>query len=295
MNYVIVDLEFNNMRGISEYIPQYSSVENEDLENEIIEIGAVKLDPYMKKIDTLKLYIKPVFFKVLNPRVKEITGISEEVISEGVSFNAAFAALGEFVGQDSIICSWAKDDVVELIRNANYHGHTVITWLKDYIDLQEYCTKMLAEKKSLSLKSALNKLKIRVDEKELHDALYDAVYTGEVLKRVFNSRVIKSYIVQDITNMPSITIREFENFTLDNGETELKCPKCKLDIEFEYPLKLFKWRFMALGYCRHCGSKILQEVVVKKNLKGDKVYTNVGRVIDDVEYSDFSYKFKEIS
>jgi len=67
MGFVIIDLEFNNLREITKYIPsfyqEYTQLGNTIIENEIIEIGAVKLDRYMNKIDELKLYIKPAIFK----------------------------------------------------------------------------------------------------------------------------------------------------------------------------------------------------------------------------------------
>lgn len=295
MSYVVLDLEFNNMRDMTSFVgaENNSSINvNEQCPNEIIEIGAVKLDRFLKVIDKFKVYIKPTVYSVLNPRIKEITGITEEHLENGETFNAAIDKLGAFVGEDSIICSWAKDDISELIINSNYHKYTSLEWIKEYLDIQEYCTKVLAEKKSLSLKNALDKLKIKVDEKKLHDALNDSVYTAEVFKRVFNARVIKNYIVKDIVNMPSIVIRDFSNFSIDKSRVELQCPKCKDEVELEMPLKLFNWKFWGLGYCTNCKSKLLQEIIVRETIKGDKVYSNTSKVLDDVEYEDYFYKYK---
>ena len=50
--FIIVDLEFNNLSGIHKYIPNvyndYPNLKKLDLVNEIIEIGAVKLDAHMQ-------------------------------------------------------------------------------------------------------------------------------------------------------------------------------------------------------------------------------------------------------
>lgn len=299
MDYIVLDLEFNNMRDIADYYPdfydKYPELKENECPNEIIQIGAVKLDRYMKTVDTLKVYVKPVIYEILNPRIKEITGITEEELQKGVSFAEALDKLAVFSGEDSIICSWAKDDVAELIRNSQYHNCINLSWLKRYLDIQEYCTKVLAEKKSLSLKNALEKLRVKVEESELHDALNDAVYTAEVFRRKFNSRVIGNYIVEDIINMPSIIIRNYENFSLDASTLDYKCPRCKSEIEMEHPLRLLNWKFVGLGYCSSCRSKVLQEVVVRITIKGDEVYDNKMTIIDDVEYSDYSYKLKQIS
>lgn len=296
MNYVIIDLEFNNLREITQFYPRFYEENAEVLEykcpNEIIEIGAIKLDRTMKEIGRLKTYIRPSIYKILNPRIVEITGIHEENLKSGIHFKEALEKLGDFIGEDSIVCSWAKDDIAELIRNADYHNCGFISWLKEYIDLQEYCTKVLAEKKSISLKNALNKLRVKMVEKDLHDALNDAVYTVEVFKRVYNDRAVKSFIVKDIINMPSIMIRDYKNFQLDSKQTELICPKCGKKIELEYPLKLFKWRFIGLGSCDSCKSKVLQKIVIKQTLAGDKVYIDNNRLLSDREYMELIDRFK---
>ena len=81
------------------------------------------------------------------------------------------------VDEGDIICSWAKDDIAEIIRNANYYGYDDLSWIDNYLDIQEYVTKILGYRKSLSLKNALKALKIKVNEDLLHDALNDCIYT----------------------------------------------------------------------------------------------------------------------
>ena len=50
--FIIIDLEFNNLSGIHKCIPNvyndYPNLKKLDLVNEIIEIGAVKLDSHMQ-------------------------------------------------------------------------------------------------------------------------------------------------------------------------------------------------------------------------------------------------------
>ena len=146
-----------------------------NLENEIIEIGAVKVDKYMKPISEIREYVKPTVFPVINPIVTEITKIDMNILNEkGVSFEEAINKLKDMFEEGDVLCSWAKDDVVELIINANHYNYNDLSWLNEYLDIQEYVTKMLAHKKALGLKAALDELKIKVDETKLHDALNDA-------------------------------------------------------------------------------------------------------------------------
>lgn len=203
MNFVVIDLEFNNMRENAKGMPR----SNNKCPNEIIQIGAVKLDKHFREIGTLRLYVKPVVYKVINPVVSEITGISMEDLEKGMSFKEAVEILGAFVDEESIICSWAKDDAVELIRNCKYHGIRNIEWLRQYADMQEYCTKVMAEKNVLGLKTAMKKLNVEFTEDKLHDALNDCFYSIEVMKKVFNFKAFQGYIMENICAMSIAAIR----------------------------------------------------------------------------------------
>ncbi|WP_027631826.1 3'-5' exonuclease [Clostridium hydrogeniformans] len=299
MGYVILDLEFNNLSDITKYYSDFYSTypqfKEMDCPNEIIEIGAVRVDKYLQEIDSLKIYVKPYIFPMLNPKIKEITGIEDKDVNNGIPFEEAIKILENFTKEDDIICSWAKDDVAEIIRNASYHGINHIDWINKYIDIQEYCTKVMGEKKSLSLKRAIEKLSIRKDEGRLHDALNDSLYTLEVFKRVYNFRVVKNYIIEDILNMPAIMVKSLEDKDFEEDKVEFICPKCKEILHMESPVKVFKWRFLTLSHCDRCNANILNEVMVKKTLKGNKVYKNNKSIISEAEYLDYSYKLGEIS
>lgn len=300
MQYVIIDMEFNRFKNKDEYCTNHkeeksSSINEEDCPNEIIQIGAVKLNAQMKTVETLKLYIKPTIYPFINPIIKELTGITEEDLHNGVSFVEALHKLRKFIGEGSVFCSWAKDDIVELIRNAHYHKCGDISWIHSYLDIQEYCTKILASKHSLSLKNAIKRFSIKVDESELHDGLNDALYTAEVFRRSFNSKAIKNYIIRDISNMPSVPIEIDENYKLKQENIELCCPKCKREVTSEYPLKAMKWRFVGVGYCECCKINIMQEVVVKKSLVGDEIYKTSNRILDEEEYISITGRLEKIS
>lgn len=296
MGYVILDLEFNNMMDIEKYFNRFDSNNIKvckECPNEIIEIGAVKLDKYLKELDSLRIYVKPCIYDVYNPKIKEITGISEKELAHGITFKEALNILKDFVG-DNTLCSWAKDDITEIVRNAKYHRCDNIDWIKGYIDIQEYCTKVMGEKKSMSLKRAIEKLNIRMDEGNLHDALNDAEYTKEVFRRIYNYRALKNYIVEDILDMPAIVVKEDDNIDIDTNSIEIKCPKCNSDVVVEYPLKFFNWRFIALSHCDKCKNKILHEVIIKKTLKGKMVYKVNKTIINEIEYMNYADKIKQI-
>ncbi|MHC9413390.1 3'-5' exonuclease [Clostridium perfringens] len=299
MEYVIIDLEFNNMQNITKFYPNIYN-EQKDLKeldsyNEIIEIGAIKLNKFMQEVDEFKTYIKPSVFKVLNPKIIDITGITEDHLKDGIKFEDAMDNLKDFIGEDDILCSWATDDIVHIVNNAKYHSYKNISWIKKYIDIQKYCTKILAHKKSLSLKHALEELKIKMDKSKLHDALNDAVYTAEVFKRLYNGKKVKEYIVEDVYNMPSIRVKDLKNYNLECEDVEFKCPKCNIKVEMDHPFRLFSWRFVSIGKCPKCNRNVRQEVVLKKTLSGNLVYESTNSLINDTEYIDLDYKFKKLA
>ena len=80
MAFIIIDLEFNNLSGIHKCIPNVytdnPNLKNLELDNEIIEIGAVKLDAHMQPCEELKVYIKPSVIPIINPK---ILAVSKEV------------------------------------------------------------------------------------------------------------------------------------------------------------------------------------------------------------------------
>lgn len=297
MGYIIIDLEFNNLKNITKYyknfIEEHSELKDIELENEIIEIGAVKVDKYMKIIETMKSYIKPTIFPVINPKINEITKIDMNILNEnGVSFEEAMNKLKNMFEEGDVLCSWAKDDIVELIINAHYHKYQDIKWLDSYLDIQEYATHILAHKKALGLKNALTELKIKVDDSKLHDALNDAEYTVEVLKRIYNARILKNYIIKDIYNMPAINVSKLDNVKIDENKLKLKCPKCKRKIELQHPMTLLNWRFISIGCCDKCRSKVLFEVLIKKTLMGEEVYSEIESIIKEEVYLNYNYKLE---
>jgi len=294
--FIIIDLEFNNLSGIHKCIPNVYNdnpgLKNLELDNEIIEIGAVKLDAHMQPCEELKVYIKPSVIPIINPKILEITKINIKDLENGVGFVEGINKLKEMVDEGDIICSWAKDDIAEIIRNANYYGYDDLSWIDNYLDIQEYVTKILGYRKSLSLKNALKALKIKVNEDLLHDALNDCIYTAHVFKNMYNSRAVKNYIVEDIFKMPALEVRSLEGVELNYEKINQICPKCQKKLEIDYPFSIVGWRFISLGTCSKCNSRVLDELIVKKSLCGEEIYKEVATVIDEYDYLRYENKLK---
>lgn len=70
MKYIVFDLEFNQFFKFNK-----NEVVNPNLLNEIIQIGAIKLDDNLKVIDNFEILIKPVVYPIINPYVTKQTKI----------------------------------------------------------------------------------------------------------------------------------------------------------------------------------------------------------------------------
>ena len=80
MNYIIFDLEWSN----------YYNYSTKTGINEVVEIGAIRLNESLEIVDTFKQLVKPTFAKKLSGRCKNLTKITnEEVKNSGISFVAA--------------------------------------------------------------------------------------------------------------------------------------------------------------------------------------------------------------
>lgn len=186
MQYIVFDLEFNqdfNEKNLASY------------PNEIIQIGAVKLNSKFDFIDNFSRYVKPTLYSNINPYVEELTGISMEKLLSEQSFPDIYQDFIKFIGQsDTVFCVWGMADIKELFKNVKYFKLDQDLLPKKYINLQPYVSKHfgLSSKKLLQLKKAVELLCIPITH-EFHDALNDAYYTAAILKIIYN-RSIKPMI-----------------------------------------------------------------------------------------------------
>jgi len=126
MKYIIFDLEFNAPFKIDRKTKQLKRGNTIPLcPQEIIEIGAVKVNSNLEIEDTFQQFVKPQLYIKLHPKVKSKTRITSTDLAEGASIYDAVKTFREWISEeDFILCSWGKDDINELLRNCKYfHLH----------------------------------------------------------------------------------------------------------------------------------------------------------------------------
>ncbi|SDY64059.1 3'-5' exonuclease [Tindallia californiensis] len=184
MQRIIYDLEFNTAFKIDRKTKQLKKGNaHPECPQEIVEVGAVKLNDEYEVIDSFQIMVKPTLYQRMHPTIQKKTKITREILDSGIFFPEAMKIFKEWIGDDPVqLCSWGMDDYNELKRNCDYHCIVMdlkITWC----DVQKMCMKVMEAPKGqqVGLKKAVTHFGITMEER-FHSALNDAVYTAKILE-----------------------------------------------------------------------------------------------------------------
>lgn len=201
MNYIVFDLEFNqDLNSL-----QVSDENAAKCPFEIIQIGAVKLDSDFHTAGTFNRYIKPSIYLQVNPFITELTGISTDQLLSEETFPEVLDEFIKFIGEDAFTTViWGMSDMKELYRNADYHRLDKKSLPEMFINLQPYVSTFLNDspKKLPKLQTAVETFNITTPY-SYHNALHDAYYTAEILKKIYNPAILpKRYSPNYVTIRP---------------------------------------------------------------------------------------------
>ncbi len=260
MNYIVMDMEWNQP-GFADVALCRNGV---CMKNEIIQIGAVRLDENKNKTGSFDCIVKPVSLTSMNRTIKQLTGITDEMISHGESFASAIERFREFCTEDFVFLIWGYDDIRILKSNLLFHGLDT-SWLPQNYNLQMiFCTQAGLEKRQYSLSSALEHFEIDIDE-HLHDALNDAEYTAMVCQKLDIEEGIKKLLLQpsnetkNTKNANALVKRKFkyihhkEDIWQNGFIVRPACPCCGEKMRFEKPKRIGTWKINIEGHCESDG------------------------------------------
>lgn len=183
MNYIIYDLEFNQ---------KYSKDDDaSNLQFEIIQIGALKLNGNLYTISTFNTLVKPTVYTQINPYVEVLTKITSEEANLHNTFPSIYNDFINFVGPEEFtLCIWGTADISELTRNIKFHNLDDKIPIKKYIDVQKIASTQLNTPKGtrVGLRNAVEFFNIPI-ESEFHNAFNDAFYTAEIFKKLYNPTI----------------------------------------------------------------------------------------------------------
>ncbi len=282
MSYVILDLEWNG---------SYSKSKRKFV-NEIIEIGAVKIDEKFNLLDTFSALIKPQIGKKICNRVRELTKITNDELNEfGISFQKATKLFTDFA-KDSVIMTWGDSDVHALIDNYLYYtGSPTIPFMNNYCDVQKYCEKSMRVYNSsnqIGLSKCAEMLGVEFSEEEQHRATADAVLTLKCIRKLVDKFPIESYIeaannaeFYNKIKFKAHFITNLKDPEIDRNQLNFHCEECG-----SHAKRLTKWKhknkgFFATFHCENCNKKFIGRLYFKKKYDGVQVSRNIHYITDN--------------
>ena len=177
---IFIDLEMNTT--------DTHLVHRKDLKNEVIEIGAVRMDDAFHPLDRFRIFVRPQYNGVIERKIYKLTGISNGAVSDAVSLPEALGALEAWCGSDGCeIYAWSTSDLTQLRKECRFKEIESI-FLDEIVlwhDFQEDFRQLLGEAHIMSLSSALHRAGLE-PEGCLHDASWDAYNSARLMETAYS-------------------------------------------------------------------------------------------------------------
>lgn len=189
MQFIVLDLEWN--QPVSYQCSAYRKV-GDRLLFEVIQFGAAKLNDALEIVDTISVPVRPTHYLTIHPRVKRMTGLSNEVLCDAPEFAEGFAQFMDWCGENCVFLTWGCDDVSVLQQNVDFFR--VERELPRMYDIQRLYAAAVGKNGQTALKTAMEALGVEVEEeREFHNAMHDAYYTAEVFRKLPDPKAVFQY------------------------------------------------------------------------------------------------------
>jgi len=175
MVHVVLDLEMNPIKRSEKEIRR-------QLTDEVIEIGAVKLDDKFEQIGDFQCYVKPQFGEITK-HITKLTGITNETVENKELFVKEFNNFLDWIGtKDVTLYSWSNSDMNQFKSECSFKIPDFdVDWLESHwVDLQKEFDDRIGLHNSLALKHAVGAMN-RDFSGTAHTALADAENTAAIL------------------------------------------------------------------------------------------------------------------
>lgn len=277
-----MDLEWNNayMKSTQRFV------------NEIIEIGAVKLNAELEIVDTYSELIKPAVSKKLRTRIKDLTHITNEDVFGGKPFKEAISLLEKWVGDDAIVMTWGDTDIRTMLTNFKcFLKKDKIDFIKQYVDLQRYCQCFIDMEnvQQAGLSYAAECLQIDAEKYPHHRALDDSLLSAECFKKVYNKDNLNEFIkVCDADFYARLAFKPYvikskNDPLIDKNLFNCYCDICGGKVEILKKWKFVNQSFRGVFYCANCDREFRVNLRIKKFYDRLDIKRNYSEIIHTVK------------
>ncbi len=274
MNYIILDLEWDSV---------YCKAKGGFL-NQIIQIGAVKLDESFNFVSSFEQVVKSSISKKLTRRFVELTGITTDIMKQGVLYSEAIAEYNNWVGTNIVTLTWSNSDLYAILENNKYFlPKNVGMHMELYADVQSYVQAYLREKgnkitNQISLSLAAEMLDVNPQEFALHTALDDSRLTASLLKKTFVKEKFEPFIKN--TEDPEFTKRltfkttyvsKLNDPAVTADSLNFNCDVCGANAKVVKKWHFHNNWFWADFICPNCQNTFSARVMFKRTYNGIKI------------------------
>lgn len=279
MNYIIFDMEWNQ--------PSSPKEKNHALiHGEIIQIGFFVLNDNLEVLHKEDILIKPVCYPVINKYVAILTGITQELLNTGITFNTAIHRMAEFFRDDTVLFTWGDDDMPILRENMKFHGITDIALPMHYNLQRFFCAQTDTPSRQIALKTAAEHFNIEPDV-QAHNALNDAYITLLVAKKLNIPLGIAEYAKYSLpkneknSQQPWLTAKvlflieqefhgQFDGMAAFCRNIAIRCPECGAELKLNSLCRHGKSAFVTTAFCDKNGGYF-----IRYELKNEHTITSV--------------------
>lgn len=228
MNTVYFDLEWN------------TGFLDGDSFDEVIEIGAVKVDEQHRRVDGFRRLIRPTVYRKMNPYIQKILAFTMKDLQKEDPFPVVVREFFEWCNDCDALIAWSTNDYGVFEKNLARIGLTIPEHLRRY-DLQmAYAYRTEKSIHSYALKTAVEALELpEPEDQTYHDAYYDAQYTASIGKT----------LIERYGELPST--EELEAFRA----TQVKPKKAKLPLKYSVKKAIRRKEYCSFP-CPTCGEML---------------------------------------
>lgn len=174
MNYIILDLEATCWKD--------RSIKKQ---NEIIEIGAVKVNSSGNMIDEFNAFIKPKLNPVISEFCTELTSITQTEIDNAQTFPNVISEFMNWINTDKeyLLCSWGFYDKKQFQSDCKLYGLDS-DWANSHISLKHQYASINNLRRPIGMGGALKKEKLILDGTH-HRGIDDARNISKIFIKYF--------------------------------------------------------------------------------------------------------------
>ena len=266
MTYIILDMEWDGA-----YCPKISR-----FINQIIQIGAVKLNENFEIVDTFEKTVRSSFSKKVSGRFTALTGITTDDMKAGIPLEKAVALYNEWAGTDTVTMTWSNSDLFSIMENEKNLMKGVKFHIEKYLDLQSYIQNEMRGlgfeiNSQIALGKAAELLGITIDEYDLHTAKDDSLVCAALIRKYYNKKRFEE-LIKDTENpefykrllFKPTYISNIRSREINRRQLRFKCDVCGASTK-----RIGQWQyknhwFLADFACKNCDRKFSGRVSFKK-------------------------------